>query len=1295
MIIMRLAILLASAAPAHALRVQASAGALVAGARDTLQLPLRQPGASSLAGRRDAMDAYDDAQLNGHARGRQTASSTASATARTSPATAHQPKYDVQNDTDFIRMASSHPPTTPDTPRSPGPGASNGSQDKQQQWSFGVNETTTHGAGVVDESDTRAGVHGAPQLSPRRKLQTSHKVSLPCPRGQFFQTIRQAGAAGMCALCPATGCGCKDPKASNFDANAQHADASCVYTSLCSTGWTCFVGTCAAQPCALSPQQQLNIQGKTMITMKIFQNQKTMNNSPTTLVNLGRSGCRSNKKCGMCQGDCDADTDCKTGLKCFQRNGRTVVHGCTPGGSGDTTSYDYCFSPLTVNNNGAAIFVASQTHTTVAISYTSFERNEANNGKKRKTPLVDNGGAIYAKKATVTISYTSFERNEAYRRGGAIYATTAHVTISYALFERNVAHTSSNSNGNGGAIQASGGTLTILYTSFGRNKAGGHNGRVSYGGAIYATVGVIVRISYASFESNTASKGGDHIYGGASGASHHIAKLIKIVRTTFTPLLDWNKSPGKSVNLGGAPMGCEHFPCSTGQKCTYREYSLSCSSCPKGLVGRDGQSCTQCPSGEQPNSNRTQCVKCSGATYSQFGAQCVSCTDVVDTHHITCTKCAPGEEPNSNRTQCVKCSGATYSQFGTHCLPCERGVVDPTKTTCTPCADGLQPNRPGTTCICMHGRFNRSKDTQCYETDYSAPAPFIRECVPCGQLNVVGSEECVQAQQCDDMDFHVRPGWLQLIREDGVRSSIFRCNHEKACLDNHCTPGSTGPLCGVCEKGYRRDSSGQCLACGAATWAGAAILALILILGVVALIMVNRWGPYFAKLQELAGYLNELEVKAVAKIFVATMQIVSAFANVLNLEMPFDFQSLLNLLAIFRFDVMSLVGLGCLMEESYANSLAVNICMVVAMMLLSLAVAAVQRSREPSESKLQQLFSALDTDGHGLTVDEIIDVVHTVNDAVQREQVQRMFADADSDGSERLSFDEFYAVYKQDSGLGKVLQQAQRNRSMNDSLGRLFLLVFLLYPGLTSKIFDIFLCRDLGPVGPGTTPRRVLHADYGVDCDETSSVRSGVGVLLVGIWPIGVPAALLISMLRYRQAIVAQDEDAVNMFQFVVADYKPEYWYWEVVELARKLLLSGLISILGRGTVAQAVMATMISFFFFALSVRALPFKSRALNIVKMVSEVQVFVVLLVCVVLQSKPNLETETITTDGYGVVQMVATLLILPIIVFLIVHNIKTRKADFNDLAHTHMDSAEENGMQHVDNPLERNADAAQED
>jgi len=62
----------------------------------------------------------------------------------------------------------------------------------------------------------------------------------------------------------------------------------------------------------------------------------------TTLVNLGLNA-HTMGKLNQCQGDCDGDSNCATGLKCFQRSGRQAVPGCKAGGTGDVNTYDYCF----------------------------------------------------------------------------------------------------------------------------------------------------------------------------------------------------------------------------------------------------------------------------------------------------------------------------------------------------------------------------------------------------------------------------------------------------------------------------------------------------------------------------------------------------------------------------------------------------------------------------------------------------------------------------------------------------------------------------------------------------------------------------------------------------------------------------------------------------------------------------------------------------------------------------------------------------------------------------------------
>ena len=97
--------------------------------------------------------------------------------------------------------------------------------------------------------------------------------------------------------------------------------------------------------------------------------------------------------------------------------------------------------------------------------------------------------------------------------------------------------------------------------------------------------------------------------------------------------------------------------------------------------------------------------------------------------------------------------------------------------------------------------------------------------------------------------------------------------------------------------------------------------------------------------------------------------------------------------------------------------------------------------------------------------------------------------------------------------------------------------------------------------------------------------------------------------------------------------------------------------VLGRGSIAQTALATVISFGFFALHLDLMPYKSFTLNVAKAVSEVQIFVVLLVCVILQTnRIGLDSELVSIDAYGVIQTLATILIVPVAFLEIMYNLK---------------------------------------
>ena len=104
------------------------------------------------------------------------------------------------------------------------------------------------------------------------------------------------------------------------------------------------------------------------------------------------------------------------------------------------------------------------------------------------------------------------------------------------------------------------------------------------------------------------------------------------------------------------------------------------------------------------------------------------------------------------------------------------------------------------------------------------------------------------------------------------------------------------------------------------------------------------------------------------------------------------------------------------------------------------------------------------------------------------------------------------------------------------------------------------------------------------------------------------------------------------------------------MELSRKLIMSGLLGLVGRGTIGQAVLAVVLAFIFFAIALKHQPFTSGRLNFLKICSEAQLFAVLVLCLVIQAveigSVGLSTETITIDGYGVIMVVVATVAVPI-------------------------------------------------
>ena len=195
-----------------------------------------------------------------------------------------------------------------------------------------------------------------------------------------------------------------------------------------------------------------------------------------------------------------------------------------------------------------------------------------------------------------------------------------------------------------------------------------------------------------------------------------------------------------------------------------------------------------------------------------------------------------------------------------------------------------------------------------------------------------------------------------------------------------------------------------------------------------------------------------------------------------------------------------------------------------------------------------------------------------------------------------------------------------RAAALKEGLSAAFFVVMLLYPRVSSKIFAVLRCRWLGPKTGVNRGPAVLEDDFHVDCMSEQYHRYETAAsLLVVLIPIGVPLFALVVLLRaarkardpvvrvdaavessgsvvgggngQEEAAEGQDDEEDRTLQilmepgaaedqhghdasaisvhtalsqqygFLVDDYRPGCYWYEPVDLLRKLALTSLLQV--------------------------------------------------------------------------------------------------------------------------------------
>ena len=157
------------------------------------------------------------------------------------------------------------------------------------------------------------------------------------------------------------------------------------------------------------------------------------------------------------------------------------------------------------------------------------------------------------------------------------------------------------------------------------------------------------------------------------------------------------------------------------------------------------------------------------------------------------------------------------------------------------------------------------------------------------------------------------------------------------------------------------------------------------------------------------------------------------------------------------------------------------------------------------------------------------------------------------------------------------------------------LITFVLVPSTATRIFKTFLCDPFEYSEHDT--RRYLQDDLDLSCgsEEYGSVRNAA-IFLVLVWPVGVPLLYAVLLWMSRDALGTGEPTALSRATaFLSGDYTNSAYWWEPLEMCRKLTLTGWVLLVREeADQARALVALLVSVSFLALHLSIKPLKRCA-----------------------------------------------------------------------------------------------------
>eukprot|EP00003_Mantamonas_plastica_P009012 TRINITY_DN181_c0_g1_i10.p1 TRINITY_DN181_c0_g1~~TRINITY_DN181_c0_g1_i10.p1 ORF type:complete len:1409 (-),score=447.00 TRINITY_DN181_c0_g1_i10:642-4868(-) len=200
-------------------------------------------------------------------------------------------------------------------------------------------------------------------------------------------------------------------------------------------------------------------------------------------------------------------------------------------------------------------------------------------------------------------------------------------------------------------------------------------------------------------------------------------------------------------------------------------------------------------------------------------------------------------------------------------------------------------------------------------------------------------------------------------------------------------------------------------------------------------------------------------------------------------------------------------------------------------------------------------------------------------------------------------------------------------------------ILLFLYPGISQKLLQTFKCVEVEGVW-------YLEFDYREECfNERHSGYVGLAVVGILLYIIGIPAAFILTLRKYKDELETQK--IRERFGFLYIGYNLKTYYWEIVEMMRKLVIASVLVFVARGLPSQLVVGMLVNLTALLFHERLQPYEEKSDHDLQYNALLQLFMTLFGGLLLKVQISKEPNDIILFGVLLVLINLVVVVMAIV------------------------------------------------